>query len=98
MRPAALESAHKGLPDAEIARRVAAGDEDALRLLMRRYNQTLYRTARSILKDDAEAEDAVQEAYLRAYRAIGPGSVTGRVAYFMRPSSARACPNPGHWR
>ena len=98
MRPAALESAHKGLSDAEIARRVAAGDEDALRLLMRRYNQTLYRTARSILKDDAEAEDAVQEAYLRAYRAIGPGSVTGRVAYFMRPSSARACPNPGHWR
>jgi RNA polymerase sigma-70 factor (ECF subfamily) len=71
MRQAALESAHKGLSDVEIARRVAAGDQDALRLLMRRHNQTLYRTARSILKDDAEAEDAVQEAYLRAYRAIG---------------------------
>ena len=38
---------------------------------MRRYNQTLYRTARSILKDEAEAEDAVQEAYLLAYRGIG---------------------------
>jgi RNA polymerase sigma-70 factor (ECF subfamily) len=38
---------------------------------MRRHNQMLYRTARSILKDDAEAEDAVQEAYLLAYRAIG---------------------------
>jgi RNA polymerase sigma-70 factor (ECF subfamily) len=34
---------------------------------MRRHNQMLYRTARSILKDDAEAEDAVQEAYLLAY-------------------------------
>ena len=59
------------LSDTEIARRVAAGDADALRHLMRRYNQTLYRTARSILKDDAEAEDAVQEAYMLAYRAMG---------------------------
>lgn len=58
------------LPDAEIARRIAGGDRDALTLLMRRNNQALYRAARSILKDDAEAEDAVQEAYLQAYRAI----------------------------
>jgi RNA polymerase sigma-70 factor (ECF subfamily) len=71
MRPATLEAAHQGMPDAEIARRVATGDQDAFRLLMRRHNQMLYRTARSILKDDAEAEDAVQEAYLRAYRAMG---------------------------
>ncbi|HTE14190.1 MAG TPA: RNA polymerase sigma factor, partial [Burkholderiales bacterium] len=71
MQSVALESAHKGLPDAEIARRVAAGNEDAFHLLMRRHNQTLYRAARSILKDDADAEDAVQEAYLLAYRAMG---------------------------
>jgi RNA polymerase sigma-70 factor (ECF subfamily) len=71
MRAAVLESVHKGLPDVEIARRIAAGDQDAFCLLMRRYNQTLYRAARSILKDDAEAEDAVQEAYLLAYRAMG---------------------------
>jgi len=67
----ALASAHKGLSEAEIAKRIAAGDEDAFHLLMRRHNQTLYRAARSILKDDAEAEDAVQEAYLLAYRAMG---------------------------
>jgi RNA polymerase sigma-70 factor (ECF subfamily) len=70
MLSAALASAHKGLPDAEIAKRIAAGDEDAFHFLMRRHNQTLYRAARSILKDDAEAEDAVQEAYLLAYRAM----------------------------
>ena len=70
MLQAALESTHKGLSDADIARRVAAGDEDAFHLLIRRHNQTLYRTARSILKDDAEAEDAVQESYLLAYRAM----------------------------
>jgi RNA polymerase sigma-70 factor (ECF subfamily) len=67
---ATLRAKRKELSDVEIAHRIAAGDRDQLRLLMRRYNQTLYRTARSILKDDAEAEDAVQEAYLLAYRAM----------------------------
>src|SRR3546814_8806188 len=38
---------------------------------MRRYNQRLYRVARSILKDEFEAEDAVQEAYWKAYQALG---------------------------
>ena len=70
MRAAALESLHEGLPDTEIARRVAAGDQTAFQLLMRRHNQTMYRTARGILKDDAEAEDAVQEAYMLAYGAM----------------------------
>jgi RNA polymerase sigma-70 factor (ECF subfamily) len=59
------------LTDAELAGRIALGDMVALQYLMRRHNQTLYRTARSILKDDAEAEDAVQETYVLAYRAIG---------------------------
>jgi len=56
--------------DADIARRVAAGDQRAFELMMRRHNQMLYRTARGILKDDAEAEDVVQDAYLLAYRGI----------------------------
>lgn len=56
--------------DIELAGRVAAGDQDALKTLMRRHNQTLFRTARSILRHDFEAEDIVQEAYLLAYRSI----------------------------
>jgi RNA polymerase sigma-70 factor (ECF subfamily) len=71
MHAAALEAVHTGLVDVEIAQRIATGDWDELQLLMRRHNQMLYRTARSILKDDAEAEDAVQEAYLLAYRGMG---------------------------
>ena len=71
MRPVSIKTAGKDLSDTKIARRIAAGDREALELLMRRYNQTLFRTARSILRDDAEAEDAVQEAYILAYRAIG---------------------------
>jgi RNA polymerase sigma-70 factor (ECF subfamily) len=58
-------------PDAELARRVAAGEPAAFEALMRRYNRTLFRTARAILRDDAEAEDALQEAYIQAFRAIG---------------------------
>lgn len=70
MLTAPIKTIDKDLPDVEIARRVAAGDHLAFELLMRRYNRPLYRTARSILKDDAEAEDVVQESYLLAYRNI----------------------------
>jgi RNA polymerase sigma-70 factor (ECF subfamily) len=57
--------------DPELARRVAAREPAAFEALMRRYNRRLFRTARAILRDDAEAEDALQEAYLQVYRAIG---------------------------
>jgi RNA polymerase sigma-70 factor (ECF subfamily) len=56
--------------DVELARRIGQRDEYAFEALMRRHNRMLYRLARSILKDEAEAEDAVQEAYLAAYRNI----------------------------
>jgi RNA polymerase sigma factor (sigma-70 family) len=56
--------------DSSLARRIAQRDERAFEALMRRHNRLLYRLARSILKDDAEAEDAVQETYFAAYRNI----------------------------
>ena len=57
--------------DADLAARVARGDHPAFEALMRRHNRALFRTARAILRDDAEAEDALQEAYLQAYHTIG---------------------------
>jgi RNA polymerase sigma-70 factor, ECF subfamily len=51
--------------------RSAALRMDALREFIRLHHRRLYRTARAILRDDAEAEDAVQEACLQAYRALG---------------------------
>jgi RNA polymerase sigma-70 factor, ECF subfamily len=57
--------------DAELARLVAGGDQSAFEAVMRRYNRALFRTARAILRDDAEAEDALQEAYLQVYRTMG---------------------------
>jgi RNA polymerase sigma-70 factor (ECF subfamily) len=46
-------------------------DSAEFEALMRRHNRMLFRTARAILHDDAEAEDALQEAYLKAYGAMG---------------------------
>jgi RNA polymerase sigma-70 factor (ECF subfamily) len=63
-------SVPEGIGDAQLAARVAAGDGAAFELLMRRHNRRLFRIARSVLRDDAEAEDVLQEAYLAAYRAI----------------------------
>jgi RNA polymerase sigma-70 factor, ECF subfamily len=65
---------HASLPasatDAELVERAAKGDELAFERIMRKNNRLLFRTARSILKTDAEAEDALQEAYLRAWGAL----------------------------
>jgi RNA polymerase sigma-70 factor (ECF subfamily) len=53
--------------DEEIVHRVKAGDTVLYEIIMRRYNQRLYRVARAILRDDTEAEDVMQDAYVRAY-------------------------------
>lgn len=55
----------------DFVRRLVLGDRAAFELLMRRYNRRLYRIARAALGNEAEAEDALQEAYLLAYRCIG---------------------------
>jgi RNA polymerase sigma factor (sigma-70 family) len=54
-----------------IARSIAAGDRVAFEGLMRRYNRRLYRLARATLRDRTEAEDALQDAYISAYRSMG---------------------------
>jgi RNA polymerase sigma-70 factor, ECF subfamily len=58
------------LADDELVVRIARADHAAFEALMRRHNGRLFRVARTILKDEAEAEDALQEAYLEAYRHI----------------------------
>jgi RNA polymerase sigma-70 factor (ECF subfamily) len=61
---------YESLSDAELAARFAAKDPVAVRLVTTRNNQRLYRTAWSIVKNRAEAEEVVQETYLRALGAI----------------------------
>ena len=55
------------LSDEEVIARVLAGETSMFEIVMRRYNQRLYRVARAILRNDGEAEDVMQDAYVRAY-------------------------------
>lgn len=59
------------LTDSELVARAAAGDGVAFEVLMRRHNQLVFRTIRSMIPNDADAEDAAQEAWLSAWRALG---------------------------
>jgi RNA polymerase sigma-70 factor (ECF subfamily) len=54
-------------PDEEIVDRVCGGEKQLFEVLMRRHNQAVYRAARAIVRDPGEAEDVMQDAYVRAY-------------------------------
>ena len=58
------------LDDAQLVACVLAGQRDAFRHITQRCNQRMYRVVRSVLHDDIEAEDVVQEAYVRAYEML----------------------------
>jgi RNA polymerase sigma-70 factor, ECF subfamily len=70
MPSSASKESAQPLTDIEMAHSIVNGDRAALEALMRRHNRALYRTVRSIIKEDAEAEDALQEVYLLAYRSM----------------------------
>lgn len=55
------------LDDGAIVKRILAGEKELFEILLRRYNQTLYRVVRSYLKDQDEVQDAMQNAYLKAF-------------------------------
>lgn len=58
-------------PDATLAVRAAQGDPDAFEALVRRYHDACLRFAERMLRDRADAEDAVQDTFMRAYLALG---------------------------
>jgi RNA polymerase sigma-70 factor (ECF subfamily) len=59
------------LDDAEVVRRVLAGEVELFEVLLRRHDPRVYRTVRAILRDESEAEDAMQSAWVRAYQHLG---------------------------
>lgn len=71
MKPLQAETPGPDIDDASLAARVLAGDTAAFELVMRRHNRRLYRVARAMLRDAADAEDALQDAYLSAFQAMG---------------------------
>jgi RNA polymerase sigma-70 factor (ECF subfamily) len=73
----------EGWTDEEIAVRVLAGETGLYEIIMRRYNQRLYRVARAILRNDAEAEDVMQDAYVRAYEHLAQFAGRSRFAAWL---------------
>src|SRR5438093_9765514 len=63
----AVHVKNAALSDEEVVKRVIAGEPALFEILMRRYNQRLFRVTRSIVTNDVEAEDIIQDAYVRAY-------------------------------
>jgi RNA polymerase sigma-70 factor, ECF subfamily len=68
MPPILVKKTSDNIPDQELAQRIVDGEQSAFEILMRRYNRRLFRTARSIVKNDTDAEDVLQDAYLLAHR------------------------------
>src|SRR3954471_18671637 len=69
--------------DADLAARAAAGDRGAFELIMRRHNRRLFRLARSMVESDDEAEDVLQEAYLRAFARLRDLASGGALAAWL---------------
>jgi RNA polymerase sigma-70 factor, ECF subfamily len=75
-----LEQAQlEGWTDEQIVERVLAGETELYEIIMRRYNQRLYRVVISILRNDDETEDTLQDAYVRAYQHLR--QFEGRAAF-----------------
>jgi len=62
------EARREGWSDEQVVSRILGGETALYELLMRRHNRRIYRIARAVLRDDAEAEDVMQDAYVRAYQ------------------------------
>lgn len=77
--------------DRALLERIKGGEAPAFEALMRRYNRRLYRVARAMLRDAAEAEDAVQEAYLCAFRAAGSFRGDSAVATWLTRIVSNEC-------
>ena len=71
------------LTDNEVAARVVGGDTGAFELLMRRHNERLYRTARAVLLNDADALDALQDAYIRIFNGLSAFEDRSSLATWM---------------
>src|SRR4051794_13122197 len=87
----------QSVPDSEVVERVRAGETALYELLMRRHNQRLFRMIRSVLTNDTEAEDVLQETWVRAYEHLnqfegraGFATWATRIAYHEALARARS--------
>lgn len=69
--------------DEEVVARVLAGEAELFELLMRRHNQRVYRAVRSVLREEAEVEDVMQQAYLKAWANLRQFTGSSRVSTWL---------------
>lgn len=67
----AADSIAGQMPDIDVITRILEGEKNLYAILVRRYNQRLYRVAISIINDDTEVDDAMQAAYIKAFENLG---------------------------
>ena len=82
------------ISDEDVVRRVVAGERELFELLLRRYNQRVYRAVRAILRNPDDVEDVMQQAYINAYRHLHQfegraGFATWMTKIAMREAFAR---------
>jgi RNA polymerase sigma-70 factor (ECF subfamily) len=81
LRP--LATRFEALTDEEVVARVLAGETPLFEVLMRRHNQRLFRAARAILREADEAEDVMQDAYVRAFERLAQFSGRARFSTWL---------------
>jgi RNA polymerase sigma-70 factor (ECF subfamily) len=81
--PAEVATSQEPLSDEEVVTRVLAGETAMFEIVMRRHNQRLYRVARAILRNDGEAEDVMQDAYVRAYEHLDQFAGRAKVSTWL---------------
>lgn len=81
--PPTTDPAEPALSDDDVLARVRGGETDLFEVIMRRHNQRIYRTVRAILRDDDEAVDAMQEAYVNAFAHLGDFSGRARFSTWL---------------
>jgi RNA polymerase sigma-70 factor (ECF subfamily) len=79
--PAAIGDGEQ--PDDELIRQVLAGNTAVFELLMRRYNERVYRAARSIVRDEQEVEDVMQQAYVNAFAHLSQFNGSARFSTWL---------------
>ena len=89
-----IDAAAERMPDQELARRAGDGDERALELLYARHGAALLSFCRHLMGSREEAEDVVQQTFVRAMNALRGGTVTLRSSALMGGHSSPNCSGP----
>jgi RNA polymerase sigma-70 factor (ECF subfamily) len=84
MQPTVSQTANADLTDEQLVARVLQGEQLLFELLIRRNNPHVYRVVRSIIRDEAEVEDVMQSAFLRAYASLSSFKGNARFSTWLR--------------